>query len=194
MIRISLFFKNRNQRADALRLFFLAIEPAVENLQEDPLCPAIVFGIACLHLAAPVVAEANVAQLSFEVVDVIGRRHRGVDAVLQRILLGRQTESIEAHGVQDVEALHAFEARHNIRGDVAQRVTYMQASPGWVGKHVEHIVFRFGSIVADFINLFFDPGFAPFLFNSLDLVFRVFGHSNAVLVFRTAKITEFVGF
>ena len=57
-------------------------------------------------------------------------------AGLAGVLLGGQTERVEAHGVQHVEAGHAFEPGVHVGGDVAERVADMQARPRGVREHV----------------------------------------------------------
>src|SRR5690349_2373559 len=99
-----------------------------------------------------------------------------MNTMFQSILLGWKTKGIETHGVEDVKTLHSFISGNNIRGDVAQRMSYVQASSGWVRKHIENIILRLGSIVRYLVNLLFNPCFAPLLFNALDLLFAVFGH------------------
>jgi len=56
---------------------------------------------------------------------------------LDRELLGRQTERIHPHRVQDVLAPHALVARDNVGCDEPQRMPHMQALAGRVGEHVE---------------------------------------------------------
>ena len=43
---------------------------------------------------------------------------------------------------QDVEAFLAFVARVDVRGDIAQRMAYVQAGARRVGEHVEHVEFQ----------------------------------------------------
>src|SRR4051812_37448904 len=123
MVDVSLFPEYRDERCDAFGFFTVAIEPAVEDLQEDPLCPLVIVGIARLYLAAPVEAEAKVVHLLFVVRDILLCGYTRIDAVFQGVLFGGQTKGVEAHGVQDVKSLETFEARIDVGCDIAERVT-----------------------------------------------------------------------
>ncbi len=57
-------------------------------------------------------------------------------ARLYRVLLGRQSEGVVPQGVQHVPAVHPVVAREDVGGDVAQRMTDMQARTGGVREHV----------------------------------------------------------
>ena len=84
--------------------------------------------------------QAHAAQLAAHVRDVLVRGDGRVLAGLDGVLLGGQAESVVAHRVQDVVALHAAVARERVRRDVAERVPHVQALPRGVGEHVENEV------------------------------------------------------
>ena len=102
MICISFLLKNLNERVDSLGFAFLMIEPAVKNLQEDPLRPAVISGVAGLHFTAPIIAEADFTHLPFEIQYVLLCGNGWMDAVFDGILLGGQAKGIKAHRVQHV--------------------------------------------------------------------------------------------
>ncbi len=116
----------------------LGVEPRVENLQEDPLRPVHVLDVGRREGAARVVGQAHAAQLAAHVRDVLVRGDGRVLAGLDGVLLGGQAESVVAHRVQDVVALHAAVARQRIGRDVSQRVPHVQALTRGVGEHVEN--------------------------------------------------------
>src|SRR5262249_41077641 len=60
-------------------------------------------------------------------------------ASLDRVLLGRQSECVPAHGMQHIEAAQPFVTRDDIGGGVAFRMSDMQAGPTRIREHVEHI-------------------------------------------------------
>ena len=66
----------------------LRVVPAVEELQEDPLGPAVVVLVGGGDLPVPVVAEAQVLQLGADAVDALIGGDGGMDIVLDGILLG----------------------------------------------------------------------------------------------------------
>ncbi len=89
-------------------------EPGLEEPQEDPLVPAVVVGVAGDDLALPVERGAHRAQLAPHVVDVLQRPRARVDLVLDRGVLGRQPERVEADRQEDVLAVHAVEAGQRV--------------------------------------------------------------------------------
>ena len=115
------------------------IEPGVEELEENPLCPADVFGVGRCQRAVPVVTEAEHLQLTAERVDValgaLPRRCAGAD----RMLLRRQAKGVEAHRMHHGRAPHPLEPGHDIGGGVALWVAHVQPIAAGVGEHVEHI-------------------------------------------------------
>ena len=113
------------------------VKPGVEDLQEDPLGPAHVVHVDRGQGAARIVGQAQPTQLTAHVGDVgLGGDARVLPG-LDGVLLGGQAEGVVAHGVQDVLARHAGKARHDVGGDVAQRVAHVQPLTGGVGEHVE---------------------------------------------------------
>ena len=88
--------------------------------------------------AALVMREPEPTQLTSEVDDIgISSRTR-MGAGLHCVLLGGQTEGVEAECVQHIAACHPEIPGVNIGGDVAQRMTDVQALARRVGKHVLH--------------------------------------------------------
>ena len=110
------------------------------EFQEDPLRPAVVVRGRRVHLALPVVREADAFDLTPEVRDVPLRDESRVLVLAHRGALGRQSEGVPAHRMEDVVALHAPLARHDVRRRVALRVTDVQARTGGVGEHVKDVV------------------------------------------------------
>ncbi len=122
------------------------IEVAVEELQEDPLRPPVVFGVGRGDLAVPVIAEAERLGLAPHVDDVLGGRQRRVRARLDRVLLGGQAEGIPAKRVQHIEPFHPLVAGDDIAGGVAFRMPDVQTLAARIGEHVQHVVLRPGRI------------------------------------------------
>jgi hypothetical protein len=59
----------------------------------------------------------------------------------ERVLLGRKSEGVPSHRMQDVETLHALVTRHDVGGGIALRMADMETRTRWVWKHVENVVF-----------------------------------------------------
>ena len=59
VLTVPLLLKDLFESFDALSFLFMAIEPAIKNLQKDPLGPFIIFRIAGSDFAAPVKSRAT---------------------------------------------------------------------------------------------------------------------------------------
>ncbi len=105
-----------------------------QHLQEQPLVPLVVVGIAGGHFAAPVDGQTHRLHLLFHVGDVVVGPLRRRHLVLERRVLGRQAEGIPAHGHEDVVALHAQLARQHVVDGVVAHMAHVQLAAG-VGQH-----------------------------------------------------------
>ncbi len=117
-----------------------------EHFQECPLGPAVELRVACAYFAVPVEAEADLIELAAVAGCVYAGCHLGVLTGLDGILLGRKSIGVVSHGVEHIESLQTFVAGHNIAGDVAQGMAYVESGARRVGEHVEHIVFGLGMV------------------------------------------------
>ena len=131
-----------DQLVDRAGLVGQPVVPGVEDLQEDPLRPAVVLGIGSGNRAPVVVAQAQPTQLRAEDLHVgFGGRARVLSG-LQRVLLGGQPERVKSHCVQDVRAAHSQVARVDVGAYVTQRVPDVQTGAGRIREHVEHVGLR----------------------------------------------------
>src|SRR4029077_7649843 len=145
-------------------------QPSLEQLQKNPLCPAIIIGVDCADLTFPVVRQTDTFHLAFERGDVLRRRDGRMDARLHGVLLGGQAERVPPHGMQHIEAPHALIAGDDVRRDVAFQMAHMQARPGRLGKHVEAIELGLGGIVRDAKRPVFLPIGLPFRLDGVMVV------------------------
>ena len=134
----------RDQLGDRAGPVRLGVVPGVEDLQEDPLGPLVVVRLDRRERAALVVAQAQPAQLGLHVLHVGLGGDARVRTRLYGVLLGGQAEGVEAQGVQHVVPGHALVTGEDIGGDVAQRVTDVQARTGGVREHVHDELLRLG--------------------------------------------------
>ena len=130
--------KLSDQLVDGAGLLRLGVVPGVEDLQEDPLRPAVVGDVGGRDRPAGIVAQTEAVQLTPVVRDVRLGGDAGVLARLHGVLLGGQAERVEPHRVQDVVAGHAQVAGVDVGADEAQRVPDVQSVAARVGEHVEH--------------------------------------------------------
>ncbi len=145
----------------------------VEHLDECPLCPVVELRIAGLDRTAPIVAETYLTELADVSLDVLVRCYFGVLTGLNSILLRRQAIGVETHGVQHVEAALAFVPAVDIRGDIAQRMAYVQTGTRRIREHVQHIVVRFVRLITYSIGIGIVPRLLPFLLNVAKVVFHI---------------------
>jgi hypothetical protein len=140
-----------DQLADRPGAPLLLVEPAIEDLQEDPLGPPVEPGIAGRELAPGVVPETQPEQLSAYVPDVVLRADRRVLAGADRVLLRREPERVVAERVQHGAAGHAQEPARRVGADVTERVPDVQANPARVREEVEDVGLRLpcGPLEAD---------------------------------------------
>ena len=64
-------------------------------------------------------------------------------AGLQRVLFGRQAESVVPHGVEHILSLGALVSSHHVGGDVTQGVSHVQSFARGVGEHVQQEILFF---------------------------------------------------
>ena len=149
----------------------VAVE-AVEHLLESPLRPMVVFRVAGADFAVPVEGETYLVQLLAIAVDIVDGGDCGVLSRLYGILFCRQAVSIVSHGVQDIETLQAFVTGIDVRSDVSQWMSHVQACAAGVGEHVQYIIFLFCFVFRHLVGFVLHPPFLPFFFNLSEIVFH----------------------
>src|SRR5690606_26840143 len=117
-----------------------------QHLQEQPLVPLVVAGVAGAHFARPVDGQPHRLHLLLHVGDVVvgplGRRHLGLDGGV----FGRHAEGVPAHGHQDVVPAHAQLPRHHVVDGVVAHVAHVQLAAG-IGQHRASVELRLGLAV-----------------------------------------------
>ena len=107
---------------------FLVGDALLAHAQEEPLVPAIVGRVAGGDLAIPIDRETERLQLLFHVRDVVPRPLGWCHAVGHRRVLGGQAKGVPAHRLQDVQTLHAREARQHVTDRVIAHMPHVQAT------------------------------------------------------------------
>ena len=125
------------RRAPVDRRLLLLREPPLEKLEEEPLGPLVVGGIGRIHRVVPVEHAADPTQLPTEIGDVAGDEPRGMDAGLERKVLGVDPEGVEADGLEDVVPLEALEAPVHIGAGERVDVAHMKSFGGRIREHHE---------------------------------------------------------
>ena len=79
---------------------------------------------------------------------------------------------LKTHGVQDIETLQAFVTGIDVRSDVSQWMSHVQACAAGVGEHVQYIIFLFCFVFRHLVGFVLHPLFLPFFFNLSEIVFH----------------------
>ena len=158
--------------------FFVDVcKSALEEFQEDPLGPFVIARIRGVDLPIPIDGESDALDLTTEIIDVCLGRFRWMGSRLDCILLGRKTECIPTHRVQDVETAGLPVTGQDVRGDVALGMPDVQAGARRVGEHVQGIVLWLVRSIFRAEGLFAFPKLLPSTFDGGEIVFLfVFGH------------------
>ena len=82
-------------------------------------------------------------------------------AGLDCILLCRQAEGVESHGVQHVETLQSLVACKDVTCDIAKGVPYMKARAARVREHVQYIILRFSFRYFGLVSMLLLPASLP---------------------------------
>jgi hypothetical protein len=125
------------ERAPLHRGFLAVREPGFEELQEEPLRPAVVRGLVRRDEAAPVVAPPHPLHGPDDLGDVPLDELAWVAALADCGVLGREPEGVEAHDVHDVHPVAAAEAREDVPDRVDEAVAHVER-PGRVRPHLDH--------------------------------------------------------
>ena len=136
-------------------------EPFLVELEEEPLVPAVISLAAGLDAAAPVVAVARVLELLRHVLYVAPRPVGRRGLVLYRRVLGRHSERVEAHRVEDVLPVHALEARHKVAYRVVAQVAHVERAAR-IGEHFEAVKFLLRRVGLNLEDFRVGPLFLPF--------------------------------
>ena len=112
---------------------------ALEELQEQPLRPAVVLGSCAETSRSQSIAQPSAAHLLPDPRDVALGDLARMAALLDRRVLGGQAERVEAHRPQDRVAVAAAEVRDDVPERVVQDVPHVQVAGG-VRQHLEHVV------------------------------------------------------
>ena len=88
-----------NERLNGASRVALRIVVTLKKASKDPLRPFVVGRVACAHLAAPIVAEADLLELLSVAFDIYLGGNLGMLPRLDGILLSRQPKGIVAHRV-----------------------------------------------------------------------------------------------
>ena len=131
---------------------------------ENPLCPAVVFGVGGIKFSVPVYGDAETFALLFEVFDIdfggFLRRSAGLDGVV----LGGKAKSIPSDGVHDIKALLAVKASEGVGRPESFDVAGVESGARGVGELTSNVFFGFVAEIFGCVGFGFFPDFLPFWF------------------------------
>ena len=151
--------------------FLLVCQSLLEQLQENPLCPLVVARVRGVDFTVPVKGQTQCLELALKACNIALGDLSRMYVVLDGKVLGRQTECIPAHRVQNVVALHAALSCDDIQCGVGTRMAYVQTCAGRIRKFNQRIKLRLGIIRCCSKSLLIVPGFLPLCFNGFKIVF-----------------------
>ncbi len=126
----------------------LVRQPAVEQLQEEPLVPAVEGRVMTGQLPAPVEGGAELAEVHLHPCYLVLDTGAGRDPGLDGPILGRKAEAVPPHRAEHVVALHHLVPRHQVDVRVVADVTDMQL-PRRIGVHGHVVELGHGGVLGD---------------------------------------------
>src|SRR5438270_2668810 len=150
----------------------LAFGQAVfEELQEDPLRPAIVAWVGGVDFVRPIEAVANALQLVLsKALDIARSEYAGVNAALDRKVFTVDAKGVEAYWLENIVSLHGHPAPVNIRADVRVHIAHVQALGRGIGKHHEIVIRMPGMGQVGLVEFLSLPAFPPFRLKGREIV------------------------
>jgi hypothetical protein len=118
-------------------------DPGLEELQEEPLGPAVVFRRGRIDRMAPVEHSPHATKLAGEIGDVPGDQVHGVDPHLQREVLRVDSERVETDRLEDLLPEKALKASVHVRTCEGVDVADVQPLRRRVGEHHQVVVGSF---------------------------------------------------
>ena len=121
-------------------------QPGIEELDEDPLRPAVVVRVGRVDGVAPVEHPADAPQLSGEVGDIPGDEVHRIDALRQGEVLRVDPERVESDRLEHALAGEPLEAPMDVGAGERVDVAHMKPLGGGVGEHHQLVVTVLGGL------------------------------------------------
>ena len=161
-------------RTEIDRGHFLVSQVVLEELQEPPLRPAVIFGVRGGQLGVPVKAVAHRAELLAHALDVGIGPCFWMNLALDGGVLRRETKGVVPVGEEDVVTLHAFEAGARVGWGHGIPMTDVKVA-GRVGKHGKRVVLGFVGVCLGVVDAVSFPAGLPLGLDLFGLVHRYCG-------------------
>ena len=144
-------------------------DPLFKKFQEHRLLVAVIIRIAGSDFAVPVNRQSHGLQLRAHGGDIFMRPLFRVLPALDGGIFRRKPERIPPHRVNDVKPLGRPVTGNNITQCIISYMPDMDTA-GRVGKHLQHIIFRFLGILRNGKTAPLRPDATPFLLGFFDIV------------------------
>ena len=133
----------------------------IEELDESPLGPFVILGVAGAYFTIPVKAETEFVELLAVAGNVLVGGDGGMLAGLDGVLLGGKAVGVVAHGMEHVEATKPLVAGKDVAGDIAEGMTHMQPCSRGIGEHVQNIIMGLVGHDGATVSVMFAPKILP---------------------------------
>ena len=157
------------RRAPVDRRHLLVGEAGLVELDEQPLRPPVVLGLAARQLPAPVVGRAEPLDLGRHGGDPLPGDDPGMDPLGDGGVLGRQAEGVPAHRGEHAEALHRLVAAQHVTQRVVPHVAHVDGARR-VRIHAQVVELRPRIALVDLVRAALFPDLLPLGLDGLDVV------------------------
>ncbi len=157
------------RRAPVDRRHLLVGQAGLVELDEQPLRPPVVVGLAARQLAAPVVGRPQPLDLGLHGGDPLPGDDPGVDPLGDGGVLGREAERVPPHGRQHPEALHRLVAAEDVAEGVVPDVAHVDR-PRRIRVHAQVVELRARIALVDLVRAALVPDPLPLGLDGLDVV------------------------
>ena len=157
------------RRAPVHRRHLLVGQAGVVELEEQPLRPAVVVGLAAGQLPAPVVGRPQPLDLGLHGGDPLPGDDPGVDPLGDGGVLRREAERVPPHGREHPEALHRLVAAQDVAQRVVPHVAHVDRARR-VRVHAQVVELRALIALVDLVRAALVPDLLPLGLEGLDVV------------------------
>src|SRR5258708_36095560 len=152
----------------------------LQEEQEEPLRPAVVLRRRRIDLALPIVGTSGNCELTFEVGCVARNGFSRMRSFENRFVLGRQSERVPSHRMQNVESRHPLVASDHVTRNVIVQMPNAKPGARRIRKHLKDVKFRPPRLLASKVQIGPLPLSLPSRLNFLRVVTLVHGDETSL--------------
>ena len=106
--------------------FFFVGKTFFIQLKEQPLRPFVIIRLAGCNFSVPIVRKSEHFQLFCHICNIFISPRFRICTVFHCSIFGRKSETVPAHRVKDIIAVHLFEPCNNIRYRIISYMSHMK--------------------------------------------------------------------